>query len=219
MNTNCEKVKKIMSAEEYCCCCRNPDEGLDGGCKCDCHTEIDTDEEEESKSKIVITPENIYNYFVIEEWDEDDKSDYDGFSYFQKYDIIGGNDEDAGFDELHDKMFDEIHLNYEGFNNKRSCMWVDEVKRRAKWIRGETIYGDSREKHYCYPIWWSRNREDIGRPTWILEADGYVSFSFSNGYTMDETADTKWGNYIRPYCLYNNKNCDELEEIKNGKKN
>lgn len=35
------------SAEEYCCCCRNPDEGLDGGCKCDCHTEIDTDEDEE----------------------------------------------------------------------------------------------------------------------------------------------------------------------------
>jgi len=31
--------------DEYCCCCRNPDEGLDGGCKCDCHTEIDTDDE------------------------------------------------------------------------------------------------------------------------------------------------------------------------------
>jgi hypothetical protein len=164
---------------------------------------------------ITITRENLYDYFVINEW-EDDESD-NGFTYEQKYDIIGGNDEDEGFEELHKKMFNEIRINYEDFNEKRSCMWVEEVKRRAKWVRGETIYGYTREKHYCYPIWWSRNKKDIGYYTWVLEADGYVSFSFSNGYTRNETEDTKYCNYIRPSCLYNDKNCDELEELKNPK--
>lgn len=36
---------------EYCCCCRNPDEGVDGGCKCDCHSEFDTDDEEEKEEE------------------------------------------------------------------------------------------------------------------------------------------------------------------------
>ena len=120
-------------------------------------------------------------------------------------------------EELHEKMFNEIRLNYEDFNAERSCMWVEEVKRRAKWVRGETIYGYSREKHYTYPIWWSRDKTKIGHYTWVLEADGYVSFSFHNGYTRDETESTKTLNYIRPSCLYNDKNCDELTELKKPK--
>jgi hypothetical protein len=163
------------------------------------------------KMSITITRENLYDYFVIEEWDNNEK---DGFSYTQKYDIIGGNDEDEGFEELHDKMEEEIRLNYEDFNTERSCMWVEEVKRRAKWVRGETLYGYSREKNYTYNIWWSRDKTKIGYYTWVLEADGYVSFSLFNGYTRDETADTKTVNYIRPSCLYNDKNCDELKNPK-----
>jgi len=163
-------------------------------------------------SSITITRENLYDYFVYTEWDEDEKNDgIDGFSLEQTYDKIGGDDEDEGFEELHEKMFDEINLDYESFNNERSCMWVEEVKRQSKWVRGETLYGYSREKHYTYPIWWSRDRNKIGYSTWILEADGYVSFSFRNGYTKHETKDTKMNNYIRPPCLYNDKNCDELK--------
>ncbi len=163
-------------------------------------------------NSIVITPENLYDYFEFMDWEEHNKKKgTDGFSLEQKYDIIGGNSEDEGFDELHEKMFEEIHLNYENFNHKRSCMWVEEVKRRAKWVRGETIYGYSREKHYTYQIWWSRDKEKIGHYNWILEADGYVSFSFYNGYTDNETESTKYHQYIRPDCLYNDKNCDELK--------
>lgn len=37
----------------YCCCCRNPDEGLDGGCPCGCHSdaedEYETDDDEEDE--------------------------------------------------------------------------------------------------------------------------------------------------------------------------
>ena len=112
----------------------------------------------------------------------------------QNYDLIEGNEEDEGlFEELqHNKMRNnEIDINYHRTFNvetSRSCMWVEEVKRRAKWVRGETIYGYSREKHYTNPIWWSRDKEKIGgHCTWILEADGYVSFSFLNGYILDET--------------------------------
>lgn len=31
--------------EDYCCCCRNPDEGLDGGCPCGCHSDAEDDDE------------------------------------------------------------------------------------------------------------------------------------------------------------------------------
>jgi hypothetical protein len=170
-------------------------------------------------SAITITRENLYDYFEFKDWEEDEKNDgTDGFSLEQKYDKIGGNDEDEGFEELHAKMFEEIRLNYEDFNHERSCMWLEEVKRRAKWVRGETIYGYSREKHYTYPIWWSRDKTKIGYYTWVLEADGYVSFSFHNGYTSDETESTKHHQYIRPSCLYNDKNCDELTELKKNPK-
>jgi hypothetical protein len=155
-----------------------------------------------------ITCKNLYKYFVIREWDEEEE---DGFSYEQNYDL---DITEKMNDKLHDKMFQEIRLNYDDFNAKRSCMWVEEVKRRAKWVRGETLYGYSREKHYTYNIWWSRDKEEIGYSTWILEADGYVSFSFSNGYTANETANTKSCNYIRPSCIYNDKNCEELRNLK-----
>jgi hypothetical protein len=146
--------------------------------------------------------EDLYDNFVIQEWDNKD----DGFSYIDK-----NLDED---EILHDKMNNEICLNYENFNAKRSCMWVDEVKLRSKWVRGETIYGDSREKHYTYSIWWSRDKKKIGYYSWILEADGYVSFSLRNGYTLNETDNTKSRNFIRIECLYNDKNLDEENQKK-----
>jgi len=162
-----------------------------------------------------ITCGNLYDYFVIEELTEindgirktlSKKVITEGFYYIGK----DGRD----IDELDEKMSQEIRLTYDDFNAERSCMWVEEVKRRAKWVRGETLYGDSREKHYTYPIWWSRDKKNIGYSTWILEADGYVSFSLHNGYTDNETEYTKCNNYIRPNCLYNDKNCDEIKTLK-----
>jgi hypothetical protein len=165
----------------------------------------------EPKEAITITRENLYDYFEVKDWKKNEKDKgTDAFTLKQNYDKIG--DEDEGFEELHEKMFNEISLNYENFNAERSCMWVEEVKRRAKWVRGETLYGYSNEKHYTYSIQWSRDKKNIGSYNWVLEADGYVSFSFRNGYTMDETESTKWKNYIRPSCLYNDKNCDENEK-------
>lgn len=124
-------------------------------------TEEETDDESNnnngmSSTSASITCENLYDYIVIEEWDEEDKTETDGFSYTQNYDLAITEEMS---DTLHDKMLDEIRLNYENFNNERSCMWVEEVKRRAKWVRGETLYGYSREKHLTYPIWWSRDKE------------------------------------------------------------
>lgn len=162
------------------------------------------EEPEDEEIKQTVTTNNLYDFMVINEWDEDEKSNgTDGFSYEQNY-KLGLTDEMS--DNLHDKMFQEIRLNYENFNAERSCMWVEEVKRRAKWVLGETIYGDNREKHMTYPIWWSRDKEKIGCPAFIIEADGYVSIHLFNGYTMNETKHTKKVNYIRPSCLYNDKN-------------
>lgn len=150
---------------------------------------------EKHKSK---TCDNLYNNFVIQEWDNKDDGT-DGFSYIQN----DANEED---ETIHDQINNEINLNYENFNAKRSCMWVEEIKRRSKWVRGETIYGFNREKYCTYQICWSRDKTKIGFYNWILEADGYVSFLLCNGYTTDETANTKFKNYIRPSCLYNDKN-------------
>lgn len=165
------------------------------------------------EAEMSITRENIYDYFEFKDWEEDEKDEgIDAFTLLQKYDKIGGNDGDTGFDELHEKMCNEIRLNYESFCEERSCMWVEEVKRRSKWVRGETLYGYSREKHYTYNIWWSRDKKNIGC-SWVLEADGYISFEFNNGYTRTETKYTKHTNYIRPDCLYNDKNCEEEKII------
>ena len=163
-----------------------------GVTSCDCDTE--------SKAEDINEAEDLYDNFVIEEWDKKDDGT-DGFSYIQNHDL-------DLIDEIDNKMNNEICLNYENFNAERSCMWVEEVKRRAKWVRGETIYGDNREKHYTYPIWWSRDKTKIGYYTWILEGDGYVSFLLHNGYTRDDNANTKYKNFIRPECLYNDKNLD-----------
>lgn len=152
-----------------------------------------------------ITCDNIYDYFVYKNVEKDEIDEgTDAFTLVQCHDAVG-----CDFEELHDKMTNEIQLSYDDFNAERSCMWVDEVKRRTKWAIGDTIYGSAREKHYSYCIWWSRDKTKIGYYTWILEADGYVSFSLCNGYTRAETANTKKINYIRPSCLYNDKNCDE----------
>ena len=163
-----------------------------------------------------ITRENLYDFMVINEWDEDEKEGCDdAFSYQQNYDL---NLTDEMSDTLHDKMLKEIRISYELGLTDRSCMWVEEVKRRAKWVRGETIYGDNREKHNTYPIWWSRNKEKIRCPSFIIEADGYVSIHFFNGYTRNETTNTKKVNYIRPDCLYNDKNSREETELEKTKK-
>jgi hypothetical protein len=147
---------------------------------------------------IKITRDNLYNYYTYTDQE-------DGFSLEQN------EKGDEVFEELNEKMYDEIRLNYRNFNNERSCMWMEEVKRRAKWVRGETIYGFSEENHYTYSIWWSRDKAKIGYYTWVLDADGYVSFSLHNGYTDTNTESSKYLNYIRPSCLYNDKNCDELK--------
>lgn len=114
------------------------------------------------------------------------------------------NNDDCDYDIVDDIMMDEIHLNYENFSKERCCMWVEEVKKRAKWVKGMTLYGYAREKHCTYQIWWSEDKKNIGHYTWILEADGYLSLCFYNGYTTNKHDNTKYLNYIRPECLYNN---------------
>ncbi len=160
---------------------------------------------------ITITARNLYNYMEIIEWDEDDKYEgTDGFSLGVKEGQgIAIDEDDKNFDKISRKMNDEIYLYYENFNHKRSCMWVEEVKKRANWVKGETIYGFAREKHYQYNISWSRDKTKIGYCAWILEADGYLSLAFHNGYTLNQTEDTKFILYIRPNCLYNDKNSKE----------
>jgi hypothetical protein len=149
-----------------------------------------------------ITLKTLYTYYTIEEWDDED-----GFSYIPTDEMVNGIE-----DRVDDKMINEFEIGYERGMTKRSCMWAEEVKRRAKWVRGETIYGFTREKHCTYQISWVKDKKEIGFYTYVIEADGYLSLNFFNGYTNKETSDTKWRNYIRPSCLYNNKVCNLLEK-------
>ena len=113
---------------------------------------------------------------------------------------------DCDIEAIDDIMMNEFHLNYKNFSEERCCKWVEEVKKRANWVEGMTLYGYSREKHYSYQFWWSENKNNIGHYTWILESDGYLSLCFYNGYTTNEYNDSKYNNYIRPDCLYNDQN-------------
>lgn len=144
-----------------------------------------------------ITLKNLYNFYAIEVWD----TDQTGFCYVptDKMEKL----EEKTQDKIWNKMMDEFTINYERGMTKRSCMWADEVKRRANWVQGETLYGQTREKYTTYQVWWSKDKKDIGSPDFVIEADGFLSLRFFNGYTLTDTKDTKWINYIRPCCLYN----------------
>ena len=60
------------------------------------------------------------------------------------------NNDDCDFDAISDAMTNEFHLDYQNFSKERCCKWVEEVKRRAGWIQGMTLYGYAREKHYSF---------------------------------------------------------------------
>jgi hypothetical protein len=144
-----------------------------------------------------ITLENLYTFYTIEEMTDDT-----GFCYIPI-------ESEENTDKMDDKMMNEFNISYELGMTGRSCMWADEVKRRANWVQGETIYGYTREKYRTHQVSWSKNK--IGFYNYVIEADGFLSLCFHNAYTMNVTNDTKWKNDIRPCCLYNDKVCESSE--------
>jgi len=148
-----------------------------------------------SKMSKRINLKTLYTFYTIEDMDDT------GFRY------IPIESDEKTQDKIDDKMRNEFTINYERGMTNRSCMWADEVKRRANWVQGETIYGYTREKHSTYQVSWSKNK-DIGFYNYLIEADGFLSLCFYNAYTATVSNDTKWINYIRPICMYNDKVCE-----------
>ena len=203
------KLKAMKTIEEFVNDLQNAETKEDEE---DEEDEEDKEKEEDEEDAKKEEAKKIYDYFVIQEW-EDKEEGIDGFSLIQNYNL---DFTDEMEDNIHNIMFDEFNISYDsGFNN-RCCKWVDYVKERANWIKGETIYGFNREKHLAYQISWSRDKKNIGYYTFIIDTDGYISFSLHNGYTKTENNDIKYINYIRPSCLHNDKVCMELNKnIKN----
>lgn len=142
------------------------------------------------------TIKNILTYFKIEEWEDEEV----GFSFIEKGYTY---DNEKLFDKIHTKMYNEIRMSF-GDKKKKSLMWIEEVKHRSNWKKGDIIYGYAREKHYTYQIDWNKNEKKMF-PTFIIDPQGFVALSVFNHYSSEETDLIKDVSYIRPNSLYNDK--------------
>ena len=155
-----------------------------------------------------LTIKNILTYFEIEEWREDEcniPDGYNGFTFIEKEgEFPNESDNEKLFNKIHDKMSYEISCRIA--DKKKSLMWVEEVKRRSNWKKGDTIYGVTKEEGDTYDIGWSREKQIIRRPYFIIDPEGFIAFvCFNMNYSWEETDLIKNYFYIRPDSLYNDK--------------
>lgn len=156
------------------------------------------------------TIRNLYKNFIkFEVWNEEDKQEWDTYEggFTMGY-LHNENLDEKIKEKLFHLLYNEIRSNIG--EKKKSLMWVEQVKKISNWKKGETIYGYTREKHYEFNVWFSRNKEDIGLPMFIIEPSGYVSLYCFNNYSHNETEEIKNGFYVRSHSIYN----DNVYKIK-----
>jgi hypothetical protein len=91
---------------------------------------------------------------------------------------------------------------------KLNLMWVDKIKEKAKWSKGEIIYINTIVKYGETFCWFSRDREENGIKHFIIDKLGYVSVRYYNNYTFEEhTEDLKHYFYVRADSYYNDLIC------------
>ena len=97
------------------------------------------------------------------------------------------------------------------FNDKLNMMWVEKLKEKSEWIKGEKLYAFLKSNSDGYfNVWYSKNKEEIGFADLIIEPTGYVSRAYFNNYTMDQYKedDIQYVFYMRTESIYNNFICD-----------
>ena len=112
-------------------------------------------------------------------------------------------------DEL-DKLMTTEYL--PSFNDKLNMMWVNKLKEKSGWIKGEKLYAFLKSNSDGYfNIWYSNIKEEIGLAHLIIEPTGFVSRLYFNNYVTDQYNDDeiKYHFYIRTECTYNDLICED----------
>jgi hypothetical protein len=155
---------------------------------------------------------NLYKKFVnFTVWSDEDREEWDTYDAGFTMNYSDKDYDEKTNDTLFRMMYDEIRGNLQN-TKKKSLMWCEKVKQLSNWKKGEIIYGYSRERHNDFNIWFSKNKENIGYSTFIIDVEGYIALVYNNQYTLKETEDIKNSVYIRPDSLYNDKMLKENQK-------
>jgi len=104
-----------------------------------------------------------------------------------------------------DKLMNAEHR--PSFNDKLNMMWVEKLKEKSGWIKGEKLFAYLKSNSDGYfNIWYSKNKEEVGLANLIIEPTGYVSRAYFNNYTTDQYKDDniQYLFYMRTESIYNN---------------
>lgn len=97
------------------------------------------------------------------------------------------------------------------FGDKLNMMWVEKLKEKSGWVKGEKLYAFLKSNSDGYfNVWYSKNKEEVSLVHLIIEPTGYVSRAYFNNYTMDQYKedDVQYVFFMRTESIYNNFICD-----------
>ena len=108
-----------------------------------------------------------------------------------------------------DKLMEKEH--HPQFKDKLNMMWVEKLKDVSGWVAGETLYAFLKSNADGYfNIWYSKEKEEVGYITLIVEPSGYVCRSYHNLYDdyTNKEDDIRMRVMIRTESVYNDFVCD-----------
>ena len=85
-------------------------------------------------------------------------------------------------EDVDDMIYDEINNSLEN-NNKKSLMWIKEVKQITNWKKDEKMYlsmGSNGDNYFS--VCWSRKKNRLGYVDAIIEKNGFVVMKTFNNY-------------------------------------
>ena len=92
-------------------------------------------------------------------------------------------------------------------NDKLNMMWVEKLKEKSGWVKGEKLYAVLKSNSDGYfNVWYSNDKEEYVVNDLIIEPTGYVSRIYFNKYSFDQYKEDNIQHffYMRTISIYNN---------------
>lgn len=143
-------------------------------------------------SRQYFTLNNLHNHIKYDEWVQEEDKNVLNISW------------DYNNEKL-DKLMNAEHRPL--FNDKLNMMWIEKLKEKSGWVKGEKLYAVLKSNSDGYfNVWYSKNKEEYGVNDLIIEPTGYVSRAYFNNYSTDQYKEDniQYHFYIRTESIYNN---------------
>jgi hypothetical protein len=138
------------------------------------------------------TLKNLHNHIKYDEWVQEEDKNVLNISW------------DYNNEKL-DKLMNTEHRPL--INNKLNMMWIEKLKEKSGWVKGEKLYVYLKSNSDGYfNVWYSKNKEEYGVSDLIIEPTGYVSRAYFNNYSTDQYKEDniQYHFYMRTESIYNN---------------